>query len=277
MSTLQGRRVIEQDYSHMSKKSKIETPLQLKSSEVYGIVASQGKEELQRPFSALAWSGLVAGIAISFSLFCEGFLQLHLPDNGTAYLIKNLGYSVGFLIVILGHFQLFTENTITVILPLLEEFCANTMKETARLWGIVLGANLVGTFLVALFTVTLPFFSADFMQVLIEISAHATHKAPLDTLFQAIPAGFLIAALVWMLPSSIGSEFWIIITVTFVIAIGDFAHVIAGSVEVFLLMLSGESDLTQGLGYLVMACIGNIIGGTGLFALMAYAQVREER
>lgn len=107
--------------------------------------------------------------------------------------------------------------------------------------------------------------------------AHATHKTPLDTLFQAIPAGFLIAALVWMLPSSIGSEFWIIITVTFVIAIGDFAHVIAGSVEVFLLMLSGESSLAQGLGYLVMACIGNIIGGSGLFALMTYAQVREER
>ncbi len=261
----------------MSEKQEHDASLQLKSKEVYGIIAKQGKEELARPLSALAWSGIAAGIAISFSLFCEGYLQLYLPDTGGAYLIKNLGYTVGFLIVVLGHFQLFTENTITVILPLLEELCAKTIRKTARLWSIVLGANLVGTFVVALFTVTLPFFSAEFLQVLVEISVDATHKDPWVTLFQAIPAGFLIAALVWMLPSSVGSEFWVILTITYVIAIGDFAHVIAGSVEVFILILTGDSRILQGLGYLLMSGIGNIIGGTGLFAFMAYAQVREER
>jgi formate/nitrite transporter FocA (FNT family) len=261
----------------MSDTSETDTSLKLKSKEVYGIIAEQGKDELARPLSSLAWSGIAAGIAISFSLFCEGYLQLHLPDSDGAYLIKNLGYTIGFLIVILGHFQLFTENTITVILPLLEELCANTIRETARLWSIVLGANFIGTFAVAVFTVTLPFFDQNFLQVLIDISIHATHKDPLVTLFQAIPAGFLIAALVWMLPSSSGSEFWLIITITYVIAIGDFAHVIAGSIEVFILLLTGESSLLQGMSYLVMACVGNIIGGTGLFAFMAYAQVREER
>lgn len=261
----------------MSDQPENGTPLHLKSKELYGIVADQGKDELARPASSLAWSGIAAGIAISFSLFCEGYLQLHLPDTGGAYLVKNLGYTIGFLIVILGHFQLFTENTITVILPLLEELCAKTIRKTARLWSIVLGANLLGTFVVALFAVTLPFFSAEFREVIIDISIHATHKPPLATLFQAIPAGFLIAALVWMLPSSVGSEFWVIVTITYVIAIGDFAHVIAGSVEVFILILTGDSQIIQGLSYLVMAGIGNIIGGTGLFAFMAYAQVREER
>lgn len=260
----------------MSEESKTGSPLKLSSLEVYEIVADQGRGELERPLSALLWSGIVAGIAISFSLFCEGYLQFHLPEGGSTYLIKNFGYTVGFLIVIMGHFQLFTENTITVVLPLLQELKLSILKQTASVWVIVLGANMIGTFIVAVSVASLPFISQDFLNVLIEISAHATQKPPWETLFQAIPAGFLIAALVWMLPSAEGSEFWVIVTITFVIAIGDFAHVIAGSVEVFLLLLTGESEIQQGLGYLIMSCIGNVIGGTVLFAFMAYAQVRKE-
>lgn len=121
--------------------------------------------------------------------------------------------------MILGHFQLFTENTITV---------------------------------------SLPFFDQEFLQILIGISIDATHKDPLVTLFQAIPPGFMIAALVWMLPSAVGAEFRVIITITFVIAIGYFALVIAGSIEVFLLLLTGDTQLLQGFGYLVSAATVNL-------------------
>lgn len=258
------------------KNDDVEGNLRLASPTIYEIISTEGKEELERPFGSLAWSSIVAGICISFSLFCEGFIKLHVPQAGQYFLLENLGYTAGFLIVILGRFQLFTENTITVILPLLDGFSAQKFLQTMKLWGVVLSFNMVGTFSVAVLVSLLPFFSPDQTAVFIDISKHAVDRELGILFWQAIPAGFLIAALVWLLPSAENSKFWVILMVTYVIAIGDFAHIVAGSVEAFLLMLEGQLPVSRGLGYLITACAGNIIGGTGLFALMAYAQVREE-
>jgi formate/nitrite transporter FocA (FNT family) len=93
---------------------------------------------------------------------------------------------------------------------------------------------------------------------------------------QAIPAGFLVAAITWLLPNAKSSKFFVIFLMTYLIAIGDFAHVIVGSAEVFTLLLQSAITIPQGLLYLVMAALGNILGGTGLFTLMAYAQVKQE-
>ena len=85
----------------------IEDKLRLASPPIYEIIAWEGREELARPLDALAWSGLVAGIAIWCCVICEGILKVHLPP-GDNFLLENLGYTAGFMIVILGRFQLFT-------------------------------------------------------------------------------------------------------------------------------------------------------------------------
>ncbi|MDW3204646.1 MAG: formate/nitrite transporter family protein [Alphaproteobacteria bacterium] len=250
--------------------------LRLPSSRIYKLIAKEGREELERPFQSLASSGLVAGLCISFSLFCEGFFKLHAPEGADFYLIENLGYTIGFLIVVMGRFQLFTENTITVILPLLEQSSWYRLVCIARLWTVVLAFNLIGTFLAALMVSHLPLFSPEQFEPFLEVSRHAVNRPLTDVFFQAMPAGFLIAAMVWMMPSAGQAKVWIVIAMTYLIAIGDFAHVVAGSIEAFLLMLNGEVGLEHGIGYLFMAAAGNIIGGTGVFAMMAYAQVKEE-
>ena len=90
-------------------------------------------------------------------------------------------------------------------------------------------------------------------------------------------AGFLIAAIVWMMPSSEGSEFWVILFITYVIALGDFAHVVVGSAELFIVALSGEESIFKLVVMnLLPALAGNIIGGAGLFAILAWGQVHEE-
>lgn len=113
-------------------------------SVVFETIRREAKHELSRPFSALWWSGVAAGLAISISVVCKGSLVSILPDADWAAGISNLGYTVGFLIVILGRMQLFTENTITPILPLLLAPTRNNLLRTARLWIIVFTANLVG-------------------------------------------------------------------------------------------------------------------------------------
>jgi formate/nitrite transporter FocA (FNT family) len=250
--------------------------LRLASPIIYEIISSEGQEELSRPLQSLAWSGLVAGIAISFSLLGEGFLRAHLPPGGDFFLLENFGYTLGFLIVVLGRFQLFTENTVTVVLPLLEHKKLGNLLDTLKLWAVVLATNFAGTFLVAFLMTKFSFIETEQVGIMVDISRHAVEKDPAIIFQQAIPAGFLMASMVWMLPSSKGTHFWVIMLMSYLIAIGDFAHVVAGSAEAFLLLLHGIISVKAAALFLLAACAGNIVGGTGLFALLAYAQVKEE-
>lgn len=263
--------ISREEMEDVEEHQKLRPPL------VYEIIRAEGEEELKRPLVSLWWSGIAAGLGISFSVIAEGILHRHLPDAPWRPLIENFGYCFGFLIVVLGRLQLFTENTITAVLPLAKERTWRNLLLTARLWGVVFAANMVGTMLFALSAVFVGLYSSDQVAGFVEISHHLMEKTPMEMLWHALPAGFLVAAMVWMMPSAEGSEFWIIIAATYLIALGDFAHVIAGSAEAFLLLLSGEIGLGQTLfGFLLPAFVGNVMGGTILFALLAYAQVKEE-
>src|SRR6185437_9034867 len=105
---------------------------------VHETIRREGEEELKRSSSALAWSGLAAGLSMGFSLVAEGLLAAGLPSTPWATLISKLGYSVGFLIVVLGRQQLFTETTLTAILPLLSRRDIKTGLRVLRLWSMVL-------------------------------------------------------------------------------------------------------------------------------------------
>ena len=131
------------------EKTLVEERTALRAAVVHEAIREQGEAELRRPILALAWSGLAAGLSMGFSMISQGLLQSHLPDAPWRPLITNLGYSVGFLVVILGRQQLFTENTLTVILPLLARRRASTLVAVVRLWSIVLIANLVGALAIA--------------------------------------------------------------------------------------------------------------------------------
>lgn len=244
---------------------------------LYETIRQSGVEELERPVVSLWWSGIAGGLAISASIFCEGFFHMHLPDAAWRPLVENLGYTIGFLIVILSGFQLFTEQTVTAILPLLSDWTRSNVWRTARLWSVVLAANLTGAFAAASFGAFSPGTSNEQLAAFLALSQHFADKTFVELLVQGIPAGFLIAALAWMMPNSEGSKFWVIIAITYVIALGDFAHVVAGSVEVFLLLLVGNIGIVEAFGGVIFpALVGNILGGAVLFSLIAYGQVSEE-
>src|SRR3954471_11983101 len=116
---------------------------------IYEAIRIEGRHELERKASSLAWSGLAAGMSMGFSFVAQALLEHHLPESNWRPLIATFGYSVGFLIVILGRQQLFTENTLTVILPLLHRKDPRDILRVARLWLVVLLANLAGSFLFA--------------------------------------------------------------------------------------------------------------------------------
>ena len=245
---------------------------------VYSIILREGEDELRRPKISLWWSGVAAGVGISTSVLVEGIIRSNLgSDHPYLTLIESLGYSFGFVLVILCRLQLFTENTITVVLPVLADPTRNRFFCAARLWGIVLAANLCGTFLTAAISVHGGILPAESLAAIMEISRHLAELTPVETFLRGIPSGFFIAAMVWMLPSAKRSEVLVIVMFTWLIAAGDFTHVIAGSNEIFTLVLSGEMNIFTALNYDIFpVLLGNILGGTGLFAMLAYGQVHEE-
>ncbi|HLU06725.1 MAG TPA: formate/nitrite transporter family protein [Woeseiaceae bacterium] len=261
----------------MNENEEAEERQRLRSPLVYEIVRREAEVELARPLRSLWWSGVAAGIALSSSLLAEGLLHHYLPDAHWKPVVESFGYSVGFVIVMLARLQLFTEQTVTAVIPLLADFSTRNLARTGRLWSVVLTANLVGTAVTAAVTIFLGTIQPEHLPALLEVSREFAELDAGEAVIYGIPAGFFIAAIVWMLPSVEGAELFVIIIVTWLIAVGGFAHVVVGSAEVFMLQFSGELGLVEGFSGLILpSLMGNIIGGTGLFAMLAYGQVRAE-
>lgn len=241
---------------------------------VYKTILKEGQDELGRSSSALFWSGLAAGLSMSFSMIGEGLLKAYLPDAEWANLIYGFGYSLGFLCVILGRQQLFTENTLTPILPLLQNKTWKRLKNVARLWGIVLGANLLGGLLVALVVAHTGAFEPKVKQAFYDLAREALEPGWKLTLLRGIFAGWMIALMVWLLPFAQTARVGVIIIVTYFVAIGHFSHIIAGSIEVFTLAAAGGAAWLDVWGHYVLpTLIGNITGGLTLVAALNHAQI----
>lgn len=241
---------------------------------IYQAIRKAGEEELDRSSSALAWSGLAAGLSMGFSLVLNGLLHHGMPPSAWRPLVAKLGYTAGFVIVILGRQQLFTENTLTVILPLLNKKNWATLRNVLRLWSIVLLSNLVGALIFAWVVGNADIFPPDRLQSFTEVGLEAASGNFGHKLLTGIFGGWLIALMVWLLPGAEAARFWVIIFITYIVGLGDFSHVIAGSVEVLFLVVTGTLGWGSYLGnFLLPALIGNIIGGVSLVALLSHAQV----
>ena len=248
------------------------------SSVIFEAIRREGEHELSRPSSALWWSGVAAGLAISTSVLAKGFLASILPQADWAAGISNFGYTVGFLIVILGRMQLFTENTITPILPLFLEPTRAKIGQIARMWGIVFAANMLGCLAAALVLVHGQILPETRFEGILSVSRHYAEATPLEHFAWGVPAGFLIAALVWILPRmQSAGEVLMIVIITYIIGLAGMSHVVAGSTEPFVLVVNGELGIASAIfGGTLPAFADNVLGGTCVFAALAYAQVREE-
>ena len=245
---------------------------------IYEVVRRLGDEEMKRPATSLWWSGVAAGLSIGFSLLAQAILETHLPDTPWRPLVASFGYCVGFLMVILGRQQLFTESTITVVLPVFKDLTPQNIWRMARLWAIVLVANLAGTLFAALFATYFPVIPPELFNGMLEVSRKGLVGVGWwEMFFRGISSGFLIAAMVWMIQAAESAKFAVITLMTYLIAVGGFTHVVAGSMEAYMLVLAGDWEWWRMLAqFLAPVLLGNMVGGTALFALISYAQVMEE-
>lgn len=241
---------------------------------VHEVIRREGEKELERSALALTWSGLAAGLSMGFSLVTEGLLRAHLPDAPWRPLVTKLGYSVGFLVIVLGRQQLFTENTLTPILPLLTKRNAKTLGQVLRLWSLVLASNLVGALAFAWAAGHTVAFSGEARAAFAQIGAEAMEGGFGAHCVRGVFAGWLIALMVWLLPAAEQSRLQIIVILTYLVGLAGLSHVIAGSVETLYLVTMGASSWGAYFGgFLAPTLLGNIFGGTMLVAVLNYGQV----
>jgi formate/nitrite transporter FocA (FNT family) len=241
---------------------------------IYRAIRQDGDHALAEPSAALAWSGLAAGLSMGFSLAGEGLLKAHLPDAPWAPLVSKLGYALGFLVVILGRQQLFTEQTLTGMLPLFSSRRSLSIAlNVARLWTIVLAANLAGSAAFAAGAAWTPAFSPEVQAAFLAIGRDALAPAWGATFVRGIYAGFLIATMVWLLPGAGPSRLWIVIILAYIVGVAGLAHVIAGSAECLYVVFLGQATMMDYVGgFFVPSLLGNSIGGVALVASLAHGQ-----
>ena len=267
------------DTIQLSTKDKIvvEEHERLSQHLIYEIIRRDGIEELMRPFKSLFLSGVGAGILVSFSFVCMAVLQSFLPNQPWAPLITKWGYTVGFVLVILCRAQLFTENTITTVIPLFKPFTWKKLGAVLRLWHLVLAGNLVGTSLVAVFLTPQGPLRSIRIGGRQAIAHHVSAFTWQENLLRGIPSGILIAAIVWMMPTARQFALFLVAFITYFIAAGDFTHIVVGSCEMMYAVLNGmASPYDYIFQFLVPVGAGNIIGGTGVFTMLGYRTINGE-
>ena len=244
---------------------------------IHDIIRQDGERELNRSISALAWSGLAAGLSMGFSFLMLTIFRSHLPDAPWRILVSSFGYTTGFLIVVLGRQQLFTESTITAVLPVLTERTLASVLKMLRLWAVVLVANVAGTFVFAWLLSVPHLFTEETTRTLTEVGRESLEVEFWPMAIKATLSGWLIALMVWLLPSAGQSRLLMVLIITYLVAVGHFSHLIAGSSEAAYMVVTGQVGLGDYFAHFFLPTfVGNTIGGTSLVALLNHAPLREE-
>lgn len=236
---------------------------------------------LERPSGRLFFSGLSAGLEIGFSLFLmaamQTLVQNDLPHSVSTLLIANM-YSFGFILVILGRSELFTEQTSLAVLPVLSGRA--TVRGLLRLWAIVYVANIIGAAAFAgLIAYIGPSLGVIDRQVFTGIAQNVVEHPPQTILLSGVLAGWLMGLLSWLVAAGRDtiSQIVIVWLVTTAIGIGHLHHSIVGTVEVLAGVFSSSATTWGDFGhFLLWATLGNAIGGPVFLALLKHTHARAD-
>ncbi|MFG0329000.1 MAG: formate/nitrite transporter family protein [Phycisphaerales bacterium] len=259
----------EEDHAdEVQRRSSV--PLQV----IHDAVRVDGEIEISRPGNALFWSGLAGGLAMGLSLIVSGALKSHLPDAEPFGAIVKIGYTVGFLVVILGRQQLYTENTLTVVLPLMHHRSLKTLVHVLRVWGIVLFSNLLGAAAISWYCAQSGAFDESMREAFTKLGAAVVEPSAQVIFLRGILAGWMIALIVWLVPAVDGAaKLLIIFALAYSVGLAELSHVIAGSVEALYLVWIDELAWGSYFGsFLLPVLLGNTLGGVVLTAVINHAQ-----
>ncbi|WP_312212326.1 formate/nitrite transporter family protein [Pseudescherichia sp.] len=254
-----------------------EEQLPSRAMAIHEHIRQDGEKEMERDAMALLWSAIAAGLSMGASLLVKGIFHDKLEGIPGSYVLESFGYTFGFIIVIMARQQLFTENTVTAVLPVMQNPTWKNGGLLLRLWSVVLLGNLIGTAIAAWAFEYMPIFDEATRDAFVEIGLEVMKNTPAEMFANAIISGWLVATMVWMFPAAGSAKIVVIILMTWVIALADTTHIVVGAVEIFYLVFNGNIPWTDFIWPFALPTLaGNICGGTFIFALLSHAQIRND-
>jgi formate/nitrite transporter FocA (FNT family) len=262
----------------MSASEQVGTPqtggVRLTAAEIFAVAVQTGEDELKRSSAGLALSGLAAGLGMGLTgLGSATILVATGSTSPSAELLAALLYPLGFIVVILGRAQLFTENTLFPVILALDR--RRHVRNTLRLWAVVFVANVVGALLFAVLAMKTSALNPELGSALSSLG-HRTTEGSFGHIFWAgVIGGWIIALMAWLVSAArftLG-QIMLVYIMTFVVGAAHLAHCIAGSGEALSAVLAGQASSGGYLLWLLGATLGNTVGGVLMVSLLNYGQV----
>lgn len=244
------------------------------ADDIYEQVSRNARHELERSNVGLAVSALAGGVTMGLTPLAMAIATAQLGGTSAAVFVAHMLYPIGFITVILGRAQLFTENTLYPVALVLAE--RRHLFHTLRLWSIVLPCNVAGAFLYALLTARTKALSPEALAAMVHLGQQACLVPASHIFWSGVIGGWIIAMVAWLVSGShsITGSVMLIWLLTFVVGLGGFAHCVAASGEILAAVLRHQLTFLQYWRWLLFAVLGNITGGVLLVTLLEYGQVK---
>ncbi len=245
--------------------------------DIYERICEDTAEELSRPEGSLFFSGLFAGFTIGLSALAVALATVSLtPEVQSTAFIAALLYPIGYVAVIVGRSQFFTENTLYPVMLSMRK--REFLNRTARLWAIVFSMNLVGAFVFAMLAVLTGALAEPIQSELVSNGVKYTEGSFIDTFWSAVIVGFLLATVAWLVEGcdTVTGRVAVIWSLTFFVSLASLDHCVATTITAFCSLLDGALNVGDVLTWLLPAFLGNVLGGVIIVASINYGQVREE-
>jgi formate/nitrite transporter FocA (FNT family) len=260
-----------------SKDVSVDTS-RLTAPQIFHAAQESARKELRRSSTKLMFSGIAGGLVMGLTGLSVAAVRAVLGPGQWQEFVSFLVYPTGFIAVIIGRAQLFTENTLYPVLLVLDEEKnrARYLTETLRLWGVVFASNVAGAFLFSVLAMKTGALPPNISAQLADLGRLAVTGTASHYFWSGIIGGWLIALVAWVVTAShwtIG-QVMMIWLLTFVVGIGHFSHCIASSGEILSTVVDGGLSTGTYLHWLLFATAGNIVGGVIMVSMLNYGQVK---
>ena len=244
------------------------------AEEILEAVLENARDELSRSTSGLMFSGFAGGLSMGLTGLAVALAISYLGNGPVQEFLAFVFYPIGFIVVIIGRAQLFTENTLFPVVLVLDE--RGHVLNTMRLWVAVFVSNVAGAVFFGWLVMKTGALPANFADALAGLGTHAAVGHFTVIFAKGIIGGWLIALVAWMVTASHWTIGQIAVTwmLTFIVGAGHFSHCIASSAEIIAAIMAGHLHFANYFQWLLPATLGNIVGGVAIVSLLNYGQVR---
>jgi formate/nitrite transporter FocA (FNT family) len=244
------------------------------AEQILEAVMENGRDELSRGTVSLLFSGFAGGLSMGLTGLAVALAISYLGKGSIQEFFSFFFYPVGFIVVVIGRAQLFTENTLFPVVLVLDE--RKHLLNTLRLWSAVFVSNVAGAVFFGWLLMKTGALSPNFADALAGLGLQAASGHFTVIFAKGVIGGWMIALVAWMVTASHWTIGQIAVTwlLTFIVGAGHFSHCIASSAEIVAAIMSGHLHFSNYFQWLLPATLGNIVGGVFMVSLLNFGQVR---